>query len=171
MRGEKILIADDDKNIRFAFKKAFESKNIDVVSADNGKDVLRIIGVEKPNLIFLDVSMPGKNGLDVLEELNECKVDIPVVIITGFGTMATAIKAVQLGAYDYISKPLDIDEIYFVAERAFEMVRLRNKIDNLSIELSRKASKDEIIGNHPKIQKFSFFFSSSFSICDRPKAR
>ena len=153
MRREKLLIADDDKNIQFAFRKAFESKNIDVVSADNGNEVLRIIGIEKPNVIFMDVAMPGKNGLDVLEELNERKVEIPVIIITGFGTMNTAIKAVQLGAYDYIVKPLDIDQIYFVAERALEMVRLRNKIDNLNIELSRKTSKDEIIGNHPKIQK------------------
>lgn len=153
MSKEKLLIADDDKNIQFAFRKVFESKNIDVVSADNGNEVLRIIGIEKPNVIFMDVAMPGKNGLDVLEELNERKVDIPVIIITGFGTMNTAIKAVKLGAYDYILKPLDIDKIYFVAERALEMVRLRNKIDNLNIELSRKTSKDEIIGNHPKIQK------------------
>jgi DNA-binding NtrC family response regulator len=141
MRGEKLLIVDDDKNIQYAF------------SADNGNEVLRITGIEKPNVIFMDVSMPGKNGLDVLEELNDRKIDIPVIIITGFGTMNTAIKAVQLGAYDYISKPLDIDKIYFVAERALEMVRLRNKIDNLNIELSRKTSKDEFIGNHPKIQK------------------
>lgn len=153
MSREKLLIADDDKNIQFAFRKAFENKNIDVVSADNGNEALRIIGIEKPNLIFMDVAMPGKNGLDVLEELNERKVDIPVIIITGFGTMNTAIKAVKLGAYDYILKPLDIDKIYFVAKRALEMVRLRNKIDNLNIELSRKTSKDEIIGNHPKIQK------------------
>jgi len=153
MSREKLLIADDDKNIRFAFKKAFESKNIDVISADNGNEVLRIVGTEKPNLIFLDVAMPGKNGLDVFQELNERKVDTPVVIITGFGTMNTAIRAVQLGAYDYISKPFDIDKIYLIAERALEMVRLRNKIDNLNIELSGKTSKDEIIGNHSKIQK------------------
>ena len=58
---EKLLIADDDKNIRFAFRKAFESKSIDVVSADNGNEVLSIVDIEKPHLIFLDVAMPGKN--------------------------------------------------------------------------------------------------------------
>lgn len=153
MVREKLLIADDDKNIRFAFRKAFESKNIDVISADNGNDALKIIESEKPNLIFMDVTMPGKNGLLVLKELNERKFDIPVIIITGYGTMNTAIKAVQLGAYEYILKPLDIDKIYLIAKRALEMVRLRNKIDNLNIELSRKISKDEIIGNHQKMQK------------------
>ncbi|RLD27662.1 MAG: hypothetical protein DRI75_08980, partial [Bacteroidetes bacterium] len=153
MSKDKLLIVDDDKNIQFAFRKAFESKNIDVVSADNGDEALSIIDIEKPNLIFMDVSMPGKNGLLVLEELNERKIDIPVIIITGFGTMNTAIKAVQFGAYEYISKPLDIDKIYFVAKRALEMVRLRNKVDNLNVELSKKTAKDEIIGNHQKMQK------------------
>ncbi len=153
MNTEKILIADDDKNIQFAFKRLFEDKGFTVVSADNGLEVLEKLNIMNPDLIFMDISMPKRNGLEVLEVLRDKGVDIPVIIITGFGTMQTAIKAIQLGAYDYISKPLDIDKILIVAKRALEMVKLRDRLDKLNIEISDKSVQGEIIGNHPNMQE------------------
>ncbi len=153
MVQKRILIADDDENIQFAFRKAFEVKKIEIVTANTGVEALKKVGSEKLDLIFLDVTMPKMTGLEVLRELKDRGVHIPVIIITGFGTMQTAIQAVQLGAYEYLTKPLDIDKLYIVTERALEMVKLQNKINSLNLKLSGKTTEDEIIGNHPKMQE------------------
>jgi len=151
MRKEKIFIADDDRNIQFAFKRLFDEKGYTVVSLDNGMEVLERVNSELPDLIFMDITMPKKNGLEVLKVLKEKGSEIPVVIITGFSTMQNAIKAIKLGAYEYITKPLDIDKILIVAKRALEMVKLRKKLDKLNTEIIGKSVEDEIIGNHPKM--------------------
>ncbi len=151
MKKEKIFIADDDRNIQFAFKRLFDEKEYTVVSLDNGLEVLERVNTEHPDLIFMDITMPKRNGLEVLEVLKEKGLEIPVVIITGFSTMQNAIKAIKLGAYEYITKPLDIDKILIVAKRALEMVKLREKLDKLNTEITGKSTEEEIIGNHPKM--------------------
>jgi DNA-binding NtrC family response regulator len=153
MTKERILIADDDENIQFAFRKAFEVKNFKVITANSGEEALKIALSAKLDLIFLDITMPKMTGLEVLKELKDRNVNIPIIVITGYGTMQTAIQAVQLGAYEYLSKPLDIDKLYIISERALQMVRLQNKIENLNLKLSGKISDDEIIGNNPKMQE------------------
>lgn len=153
MKKHRILIVDDDKNIRFAFKKTFEQEDYIVISAQNGGEALKLIRSQKPDLIFTDITMPGLNGLDLLEKLKTDKVAIPVIVITGFGTMQTAIKAIQLGAYEYILKPLDVDKITVVAHRALEMVNLKNEVKNLRSQLSTTPNENEIIGRHPLMQE------------------
>jgi DNA-binding NtrC family response regulator len=149
----KILIADDDKNIQFAFRKTFEKEGYAVVTAATGGEALEIIENTTLSLIFMDVTMPEMTGLDALKEIKERGLDIPVVVITGYGTMQTAVKAVQLGAYEYITKPLDVDKIRVVAQRALEMVQLREEVKDLRAQLRQPFSEYEIIGNHPKIQE------------------
>jgi len=151
MKKIKIFIADDDKNIQFAFKRLFEEEIYHVISLNNGLEVLESVNKEQPDLIFMDITMPKRNGLEVLKVLREKSFKIPVVIITGFSTMQNTIQAIQLGAYEYITKPLDIDKILIVAKRALEMVNLREKLEKLNTEIIGKTSKDEIIGNHPKM--------------------
>ena len=153
MNKVKILIADDDKNIQFAFQRAFESKGYSVFTANNGIEVIRLTEKENPSLIFMDISMPKMNGLAALEILKQKGSDIPVVIITGIGTMKTAVSAIQLGAYEYITKPLDIDKIYVVTQRALEMVSLREEIIGLRAKLAEPSSDYEIIGNHESMQE------------------
>ena len=106
MKREKILIIDDDPNILFAVRMIFEKEGYSVVEANGGKDGLQMIESAKPDIVFLDVTMPDMSGLDVMKQMKE-RADVPVIIITGYGTMETAIKAIQLGAYEYITKPLD----------------------------------------------------------------
>lgn len=131
MKNFKILIADDDKNIQFAFRKVFERESYDVISADDGDEVIKKIEIHSPNVIFMDISMPKMDGLITLSEIRKRGINTPVILITGYGTMQTAIKAIQLGAYEYISKPLDIDKVYLVAKRALEMVALRDELNEL----------------------------------------
>jgi len=154
MAKQKIMVIDDDRNIVFAFKKMFEKDGYDVVFANDGTTGLQQMEMEKPSLIFLDVTMPTMNGLDVLAEMKRRGYTTPVIIITGFGTTATVIKAIQLGAYEYIHKPLDVEKVRLTAQRALEMVRLRKEVDNLRTELDAMRREEyELIGNNSKMEE------------------
>jgi len=152
MAKKKILIADDDKNIQFAFRKTFEDDGFAVVTAASGDEALEKIESEHPVLIFMDVAMPGMSGLEALDAIKQKGINIPVVVITGFGTMQTAVKAIQLGAYEYLTKPLDVEQVRVVAQRALEMVRLRREVEKLRAKLSQPIYDYELIGNDVKMQ-------------------
>ncbi|MFQ5631320.1 MAG: sigma-54-dependent transcriptional regulator [bacterium] len=147
MPNDKIMIADDDQNIVYAFRKTLEPKGYQVISASNGAEVLITIDREKPEVLFLDIAMPEMDGLTVLEKLNARSIDLPVIVITGHGTMQTAIRAVQLGAYEYLTKPLDVDKVRVLAGRAVETMRLRREVSDLRSRLSRPIQEYELIGN------------------------
>ncbi len=153
MSRKKILIVDDDPNIVFAFKKMFEKEGYRTISEGDGVGGLEAIQKEEPDLAFMDVSMPKMDGLEVLEKIKKMGLDVPVVIITGFGTMQTAIRAVQLGAYEYITKPLDVDKVRITARRALEARRMREEIKDLRAKLDSYYSEDTLIGNDPGMQE------------------
>ncbi len=153
MSKKKILIVDDDPNIVFAFKKMFEKEGYRTISEGDGVGGLEAIQKEEPDLAFMDVSMPKMDGLEVLEKIKKMGLDIPVVIITGFGTMQTAIRAVQLGAYEYITKPLDVDKVRITARRALEAQRMREEIKDLRAKLDSYYSEDTLIGNDPGMEE------------------
>jgi len=149
----KILIADDDKNIVFSFRKAFEREGHLVIAAATGSETLEKIELEKPAVVFLDIAMPGMDGLEALTRIKERGWDIPVIVITGYGTMQTAIKAMQLGAYEYITKPLDLDKVRLIAHRALETLQLRAELEDLRVKLRQPIQEHELIGNDPKMQE------------------
>ena len=152
MNGEKILIVDDDAAIVFALRRTFEKEGYAVVSAKDGVSGLEAVRSGAPDLAFLDITMPGLDGLSVLARVREEQIDVPVVIVTGFGTMQTAIRAVQLGAYDYITKPLDVDQVRSVARRALELRCLREEVRGLRARLQERPSED-IVGDDSKMQE------------------
>ncbi len=147
-----ILIADDDKNIVYAFQQTFK-KRAKVITAPDGEAALDQLRSGKPHIAFIDITMPKRDGLSVLTTAAEEGSQIPIIIITGFGTMNTAIDAIKQGAFDYITKPLDVDNLRRVAERALEVLRLRQHVSQLKTELIRTQSVDEIIGSHPLMQE------------------
>lgn len=114
----KVLVVDDDATILYAFRELLRKEGFKYVVATNGEEALKKITQERPDLIFMDITMPAMDGLEVLKQMREQNNRTPVIIITGFGTMQTAIKAIQLGAFDYLTKPLDVSKIRVVAERA-----------------------------------------------------
>jgi DNA-binding NtrC family response regulator len=149
----KILVADDDKNVVFALRRTFEEDGFDVISAADGFEALEKLQTEEPDLVFMDVTMPKMSGLEALQKIKEMGSDVPVVVITGYGTMRTAIQAVQLGAYEYITKPLDVDKVQVVAQRALEMMRLHHEVKHLRSKLDAPIHDYEFVGNDPKIQE------------------
>jgi DNA-binding NtrC family response regulator len=149
----KILIVDDDPTILFAFRRTFEPEGHKIITAEDGVTGLQLIETEHPDSVFLDITMPEMDGLEVLEQLRERGIDIPVIVITGFGTMETAIRAVQLGAYEYITKPLDVEKVRITARRAIEMQHLREEVTVLRAQLSDLPSTRTLIGNHRAMQE------------------
>lgn len=107
---KKILIADDERSICEAFSHMVEMEGHQALIASNGKKALKIIQEEQPDAIFMDVRMPGMDGLETLSQLQQQAIKIPVVIMTAYGTMETAMEAVQKGAFDYLGKPVELDK-------------------------------------------------------------
>jgi len=155
MKDRNILVVDDDPAICYAFKKIFEKKNYSTTEATNGLDAIKIVKDQNPLVVFLDITMPQMNGLAALEKIKEFNHELPIIIITGDGNMSTAIKAMQMGAYDYLTKPLDIDKVRITAERAIEMTIMKNRIDELQKKLAsvQKEAGTVIVGQHPKMQE------------------
>ena len=150
---KKILIVDDDKSIRYAFRKTFAGNEFDVFEASDGKEALKVLKNIQPHVIFLDYSMPELDGFGVMEAMRDQGIDIPTIVITGYGNMNTAIKAVQLGAYEYVTKPLDVDKVRNLAKRAIEIYELKKKVVGLESTIQSLPRQYEFIGNDPKIQE------------------
>jgi len=135
----RLLIADDDEKIIFAFKQTF-MKDAEVITAYDGETALEQLQ-RRPDVAFLDITMPNKDGLTVLKELGDLVSEIPIIVITGYGTMQTAIEAMQLGAFDYITKPLNIQHLRLLVDRAFEMRKSKNEVKHLIKEKKHSPQK------------------------------
>ena len=130
----KILVIDDDESMRDSCEQVFSVSGYRVETAENGD-----VGLEKhvelsPDIVLLDLKMPGKSGLDVLQELRQSDPECIVIVITGFGTIETAVEAMKLGAYDFISKPFTPDEIRIVVNRGLDWRRKIQEADRLRSE-------------------------------------
>jgi len=147
----RLLIVDDDEKIIFAFKQTFV-QNVEVITAHDGESAFEQLR-KRPDVAFLDITMPKKDGLTVLKELGDLVSEIPIIVITGYGTMQTAIEAMQLGAFDYITKPLNIQHLRLLVDRALEMRKSKNEVKHLITEKKRGSHvKGEIIGSHISMQ-------------------
>ena len=155
---ERVLIVDDDEGLIHFLSRFFSKLDKEVTSSTDGPSALDIISKETFDLILIDYKMPGLNGLDTLKEIRKLRVKTPVIIMTAYGTTETAIEAMKLGAYDYLLKPFDRDELKRVATDALEVNRLMKEVVSLPTEPreSRPAPpKDSvrIVGNHRKMQE------------------
>ena len=118
----RILVVDDDDKILYAFKQVLRQDGYRCSVAMNGEEALVKVASEKPELVFMDITMPGLDGLETLRQIKERNKSVPVIMITGHGTMQTAIKAIQLGAFDYLTKPLDVNKVREVTRRVLSSV-------------------------------------------------
>ncbi|MGD8268754.1 MAG: response regulator, partial [Desulfobacterales bacterium] len=119
-----ILIVDDEPSILQSLAGLLTDEGFDVRTASNGYEALKTIESESPDLVLLDIWMPGLDGIDTLQEIKKNNPIIQVIIITGHGTIETAVKATKMGAYDLIEKPLSIDKIILAINNALNYRRL-----------------------------------------------
>ncbi len=147
MRKRKILIIDDEQSLLESLEMFFSEKGYHVYSATTATEGLEMNKSVQPDVIILDVRLPDKNGLDVLEELQQSHHAKNIIIITAFHDMDTTIKAMKRGALEYIPKPIDIEELELAVERAFTVGRpARENGDAISIDPSLTYEKGKLIG-------------------------
>ncbi len=149
METERILVADDEERIRKVFRNLLTSEGYETIEAGDGIKSLELIKSEKPLMVFLDIDMPEMDGLTVLDKLREEGIDTPVIVMTGFSSMETAIRAVRSGAYEYMAKPLDFQKVIVLIQRCLEEQRLRSEIERLREKLPDDADRYELIGSSP----------------------
>jgi two-component system, NtrC family, nitrogen regulation response regulator GlnG len=147
-----ILIADDEDSLWWVLEKGLRQAGYDVTSVKDGATAVRAVEASAFDLVFLDIRMPGLDGLTVLARMREVRPDACVVVMTAHGTMETAIQAMQRGAYDYLTKPFDIDEVLLLAERALEAGRLTQEVARLRTGLQEVREFSALIGRHPRMQ-------------------
>ena len=129
-----ILIADDDPDIRDILKDTLVSLGARSITATNGQECLDRVEANAPDLIFLDIEMPVKNGLDVLKELRRRRQDTTVIMITAYGTIDRAVEAMKEGAFDFITKPFELDHISLAVEKALEREKLKRGLEHFAEE-------------------------------------
>ncbi len=149
----RILVADDEDSLRWVLEKGLRQAGYEVVAVKDGTAALKAFEAEPFDLVFLDVRMPGVDGLAALGRLREIHADAYVVVMTAHGTMDTAIQAMQRGAYDYLAKPFDLDEVVLLAERALTARRLTQEVTRLKSGLQEVWEFGAIIGRHPRMQE------------------
>ena len=121
-RKLSILVVDDEESVVELFHRILKKKEYTVLTATNGKDALELADKERPDLVILDLNLPGISGIEVLRRIKKIDENIEVIVITGYGTKETVKTAMRLGAYDYITKPFDINYVSSLIKEAFLFV-------------------------------------------------
>ncbi|MCX6560974.1 MAG: sigma-54 dependent transcriptional regulator [Candidatus Aminicenantes bacterium] len=156
----KILIVDDEQNIRDIFSLLLAEQGFAVESAANGREGLARALTFVPDVLLLDMNLPDMSGLDVLAGVRERLPSCRVIVITAFGTIRNAVEATKRGAYAYLEKPVDNEELFLLIERALEVKRLEAEVEGLRAELSSRYRFTEIVGTSARM-------NSIFQMMDR----
>lgn len=147
-----LLVIDDEDSILHAFRRAFQGGDITLFTAASGKEGLQAVKKHEPDVVILDINLPDSSGLDVFRKIHAEDARVPVIFITGHGTTETAIEAMKLGAFDYLLKPLELEPLETVVNRAFEISRLM-RIPARTSEETPQEGADVIIGRCPAMQE------------------
>ena len=125
------LVADDDRTIRRNLLLLLRSEGYQTLEAVDGDEALAKVAHDSPDAVLLDLKMPGRGGLDVLAALESVLAELPVIVITALGGSAAAIEAMRRGAYDYLTKPFDLDEVLLTLKRALKQRDLAREVKSL----------------------------------------
>ncbi|MBE0597700.1 MAG: sigma-54-dependent Fis family transcriptional regulator [Desulfuromonadales bacterium] len=148
---EKILIVDDEAFIRENLERILAEDGYRPLSTDSEEEAARLVSEEEIDLVLLDLNLGARSGLDVLRSLREIDPDLLVIIITGYGTVESAVEALKLGAYDYIKKPFKADAIHLIVRLALETQSLRRKVRQLRREGKDLPQGADMVGSSPQL--------------------
>jgi two-component system response regulator AtoC len=149
----RILVVDDSESSLAFVASCAGAAGYDTVRASTGEAALAIFEPEDLHVVLLDVLMPGIDGLVVLERIKEQDQRVPVLMLTATKTVKTAVTAMKLGAFDYVTKPFDVEELLIIVERATRDAARDAELENLRWEVGRRYNPENIIGNSPRMQK------------------
>lgn len=143
-----VLVVDDEDGIRETLSGIFEDEGCEVLSSSSGEEAVEIVRDQLPDLILLDIWLPGMDGIQTLQEIKAIKPELPVIMISGHGNIELAVKATKIGAYDFLEKPLSLERVLLVAKRAFERRTLEMENKALKQDITKKY---RLIGNSQRM--------------------
>lgn len=152
MYVEKILVIDDEASTRRLIEQTLKKQGYEVLLASSGDEGLKMVIDDSPDIILLDIQLPGMDGIEVLQKIKEINKDTVVIMATAMDDLKVAVKAMRLGAYDYINKPFHIDDLVLTVNKAMETSRLRREVATLKEERSRDFGIEKIIGVSSHVQ-------------------
>ena len=150
---ENILIVDDEKNYPMILSELFKEEGYIPLMASSGMEALDIMADEQIDLVLTDVKMPGMNGIQLLEKIKKTYPDVPVIIMTAYGSVEKAVEAMHKGAYTFILKPFENQALIAHIEKAFAVYRIVQENNMLRQEISSRFSFDNIIGKSKSMQE------------------
>lgn len=150
--NKKILVVDDEPEICWIVKKVLVDEGFDVELAFDGERGLELVDRERPNLVLLDLRLPGIDGLEALRHIKSNHGDTPVIILSAFDNVGAAVRAMKLGAYDYLSKPLNVDEMMITLKNALKTSDLLSEVDFLKQQIATQ-QQENLIWSCPAMQK------------------
>jgi DNA-binding NtrC family response regulator len=149
----RILIVDDEKQIRRILAVLLAEHGHVVKEANSGEEALALQPEFQPGIVLLDISLPGMGGMEVLRKLLERAPQADCIMMTAYGTIRSAVEAMRLGAFDYLAKPFDNDEMLLIVERALQMRRMNAELEDLRTELEARYGFNEIVGISPPMRE------------------
>ena len=161
--NQKILVVDDEKKIRAILSRILSDEGFSVKAVESGEEALNAVDTFSPDLILMDQNMPGIDGIETMVRIKEKIPEVTVIILTAYGSIPLAVEAMKKGAYDYLTKPFDNDELLIVTRRALDHHRLFEEVSHLRKELQEKHSFENIIGVSPLMQRM---FNQMRRVCD-----
>jgi two-component system response regulator HydG len=150
---DKILIVDDDKDMRDILSNLISSDGYKAITASNGRKALIKTRAHSPDLVLLDVRLPEIDGLKVLEEIKKMDKNIPIIMLTAYEDVKSAVQAMKSGAFDYITKPFDNEEMALNIKRALQTRYLYREVENLRRRLEEKTDRARFMGESPRIKQ------------------
>lgn len=153
MAGEKILIVDDEEGLRRLLVRVLGKEGFQAVAVPSGSEALALVAGEDFDLVITDIQMPGMNGLELMRRLKEFDAGLPVIVMTAYGTVENAVEALRIGAYDYLTKPFESDELRLTVAKALERERLLAENRYLHQELQDRYGFSGIVGSSPVMQR------------------
>jgi DNA-binding NtrC family response regulator len=151
--AERILVVDDEMLIRWGLRKSLVRAGYQVLEAEDGDRALEVLEEEGVDLMLLDVRLPGKNGLEVLAHVRRHHAEVAVVLMTAFSSVEGAVDAMKQGAFDYLVKPFNHDEVLLVAQKALETTRLQRELVLLRQRHAKEFGIANLVGNSPKMRE------------------
>ncbi|UCC28855.1 MAG: sigma-54-dependent Fis family transcriptional regulator [Phycisphaerales bacterium] len=145
----RVLIIEDEKLIRWSLRQKFEARNYQVTEVEDGNSALQALHAGVYDLIMLDYKLPDTTGLEILRTVRETDSDVVVIMMTAYSSIESAVDAIKLGAYDYITKPFDMDDVLRTADKALETTTLRREVRELRRHIHHEYGVNRIIGQDP----------------------
>src|SRR3989338_10118289 len=153
MSKERILIVDDEESIREFLEIMLRREKYEVATASNAKKALKTLEKENFDMVITDIQMPEMNGIELLGKIKDTDSDTVVIMVTAYGSTESAVEAMKLGAYDYITKPFKIDELKIIIKNALDNRTLKRENTQMKKELGTKYAFQNIVGSSQSMVK------------------